>query len=43
MLAAVLLAPLAVLLGQWLARDGLAVVPTATVVGILAAVVQRAS
>ena len=40
MLTAILLAPLAVLLGQVLARDGLAVVPTATVVGILAAVVQ---
>jgi hypothetical protein len=39
-LTAVLLAPLAVLLGQVLARDGLAVVPTATVVGVLAAVVQ---
>ena len=40
MLTAVLLAPLAVLLGQVLARDDLAVVPTATVVGVLAAVVQ---
>jgi Domain of unknown function (DUF4386) len=40
MLTAVLLVPLAVLLGQVLARDGLAVVPTATVVGVLAAVVQ---
>jgi Domain of unknown function (DUF4386) len=40
MLTAVLLAPLAVLLSQVLARDGLAVVPTATVVGVLAAVVQ---
>ena len=40
MLTAVLLAPVAVLLGQVLARDGLAVVPTATVVGVLAAVVQ---
>jgi hypothetical protein len=40
MLTAVLLAPLAVLVGQVLARDGLAVVPTATVVGVLAAVVQ---
>ena len=40
MLTAVLFAPLAVLLGQVLARDGLAVVPTATVVGVLAAVVQ---
>jgi hypothetical protein len=40
MLTAVLLAPLAVLVGQVLARDGLAIVPTATVVGVLAAVVQ---
>jgi len=40
MLTAVLLAPLAVLLGQVLARDDLAVVPTATVVGVLASVVQ---
>jgi len=40
MLTAILLAPLAVLLGQVLSRDGLAVVPTATVVGVLAAVVQ---
>jgi Domain of unknown function (DUF4386) len=40
MLTAVLLAPLAVLLGQVLARDELAVVPTATFVGVLAAVVQ---
>jgi hypothetical protein len=40
MLTAILLAPLAVLLGQVLARDGLAVVPTATVVGILAAVMH---
>jgi hypothetical protein len=40
MLTAVLLAPLAVLLGQILARDGLAVVPTATVFGVLAAIVQ---
>ena len=40
MLTAVLLAPLAVLLGQVLSRDGLAIVPTATVVGVLAAVVQ---
>jgi hypothetical protein len=36
MLTAVLLAPLAVLLGQVLGRDGLAIVPTATVVGVLA-------
>ena len=40
MLTAVLLAPLAVLLSQVLSRDGLAIVPTATVVGVLAAVVQ---
>ncbi|MGN6175007.1 MAG: DUF4386 domain-containing protein [Streptosporangiaceae bacterium] len=40
MLTAVLLAPLAVLLGQVLARDGLAVVPTATLAGVIAAVVQ---
>jgi Domain of unknown function (DUF4386) len=40
MLTAVLLAPLVVLLGQVLARDGLAIVPTATVIGVLAAVVQ---
>lgn len=40
MLTAVLFAPLAVLLGQVLARDGLAIVPTATVVGVLAASVQ---
>lgn len=40
MLTAVLFAPLAVLLGQVLAGDGLAVVPTATVIGVLAAVVQ---
>jgi hypothetical protein len=40
MLTAVLLAPLAVLVGQVLARDNLALVPTATVVGVLAAVVQ---
>lgn len=40
MLTAVLLAPLAVLLGQVLARDGLAIVPTTTVIGILAAIVQ---
>jgi hypothetical protein len=40
MLTAVLFAPLAVLLGQVLARDGLEVVPVATVIGVLAAVVQ---
>jgi uncharacterized protein DUF4386 len=40
MLTAVLLAPLAVLLGQVLAGDRLTVVPTTTVVGVLAAVVQ---
>jgi hypothetical protein len=40
MLTAVLLAPLAVLLGQVLARDGLAIAQAAVVVGVLAAVVQ---
>jgi hypothetical protein len=40
MLTAVLLAPLAVLVGQVLSRDGLAVVPVATTIGVLAAVVQ---
>jgi hypothetical protein len=40
MLTAVLFAPLVVLLGQVLAGDGLAVVPTATTIGVLAAVVQ---
>jgi hypothetical protein len=40
MLTAVLLAPLAVVLGQVLARDGLELVPVATTVGVLAAVVQ---
>ena len=40
MMTAVLLAPLAVLVGQVLARDGLAIVPTATVIGVLAGVVQ---
>ena len=40
MLTAILLAPLAVLLGQVLARDGLAIVPVATTIGVLAAVVQ---
>jgi Domain of unknown function (DUF4386) len=40
MLTAILLVPLVVLLGQVLARDRLAVVPTATVVGVLATVVQ---
>ena len=40
MLTAVLFAPLAVLLGQVLARDGLQVVPVATTVGVLAAIVQ---
>jgi hypothetical protein len=39
-LTAVLLAPLAVLLGQVLARDGLELVPVATTVGVLAAIVQ---
>ena len=40
MLTAVLLAPLAVLLGQVLARDDLAVVPVMTIIGVLAAAVQ---
>ena len=40
MLTAVLLAPLAVLLGQVLARDDLEIVPVATTIGVLAAVVQ---
>jgi hypothetical protein len=40
MLTAVLLAPLAVLVGQVLARDDLAVVPVATTIGVLAAAVQ---
>jgi Domain of unknown function (DUF4386) len=40
MLTAVLLAPLAVLLGQVLARDGLELVPVATTIGVLAAIVQ---
>lgn len=40
MLTAVLFAPLAVLLGQVLAGDGLAVAPTATVVAVLAAIVR---
>jgi hypothetical protein len=40
MLTAVLLAPLAVLVGQVLARDGLEIVPVATTIGVLAAVVQ---
>ena len=40
MLTAVLLAPLAVLLGQVLARDGLELIPVATTVGVLAAIVQ---
>jgi len=40
MLTAVLLAPLAVLMGQVLGGDGLAIVPVATVIGVLAAVVQ---
>jgi Domain of unknown function (DUF4386) len=39
-LTAVLLAPLAVLLGQVLARDGLELVPVATTIGVLAASVQ---
>jgi len=40
MLTAIMLAPLAVLLGQVLARDGLGLVPVATTIGVLAAVVQ---
>ena len=40
MLTAILFAPLAVLLGQVLAHHNLAIVPTATVVGVLAGVVQ---
>ena len=40
MLTAVLFAPLAVLVGQVLAIDDLAVVPSAIVIGVLAAVVQ---
>jgi Domain of unknown function (DUF4386) len=40
MLTAVLLAPVVVLLGQVLARDGLQVVPVMTTVGVLAATVQ---
>jgi len=40
MLTAVLFAPLAVLFGQVLAVDGLAILPTAIVVGVLAAAVQ---
>jgi len=40
MLTAALLAPLAVLLGQVLARDGLEIVPVAITIGVLAAVVQ---
>jgi hypothetical protein len=40
MLTAVLLAPVVVLLGQVLARDGLQVVPVMTAVGVLAATVQ---
>lgn len=40
MLTAVLLAPLVVLLGQVLARDGLELVPVATTLGVLAAIVQ---
>jgi hypothetical protein len=40
MLTAVLLAPLAILLGQILVRDQLEIVPLATTIGILAASVQ---
>ena len=37
---AVLFAPLAVVVGQVLARDDLVIVPVATTIGVLAAVVQ---
>ena len=40
MVTAISLAPVAVLLGQVLARDGIELVPVATAVGVLAAVVQ---
>jgi hypothetical protein len=40
LLTAVLLAPLAVLLGQLLARDELQIIPATTTIGVLAAVVQ---
>jgi hypothetical protein len=40
MLTAVLFAPLAVLLGQVLARDDLQIIPVTTAIGVLAAVVQ---
>ena len=40
MLTAVVFAPLAVLLGQVLARDGLQIVPSTTTIGVLAAAVQ---
>jgi hypothetical protein len=40
MLTAVLFAPLAVLLGQLLARDDLQIIPVTTTIGVLAAVVQ---
>ena len=40
MLTAVLFAPLAVVVGQVLARDDLTIVPVATTIGVLAAVVQ---
>ena len=40
MLTAVLFAPLEVVVGQVLARDDLAIVPVATTIGVLAAVVQ---
>jgi hypothetical protein len=40
MLTAVLFAPLAVLLGQVLARDNLQIVPVTTTIGVLAAIVQ---
>ncbi|MDQ3875112.1 MAG: DUF4386 domain-containing protein [Actinomycetota bacterium] len=40
MLTAVLFAPLAVLLGQVLARDDLQIIPVTTAIGLLAAIVQ---
>jgi hypothetical protein len=40
MLTAVVFAPLAVLLGQVLTRDGLELVPVLTTIGVLAAIVQ---
>ena len=40
MLTAVLFAPLAIVMGQVLTRDGLDLVPVATTIGVLAAIVQ---